>query len=203
MEKSEEIVVDLNNNKVTYPIWEQSDNLSNLIIVPLDETEYKLKHENYIEVNSEETRGISKKVIVEYKNVTRIRYKFFPELRMGNFSSTTDWNIFSNLSVNYSTHGVSYFHIMNKRVPFTQTIFKKNTLNDSPFPSMCVQWHSEKQMPEVHVELNEPGDVTISYDKIYTPCDLGRKIITNKEFLIPLEGFTLHAMCGYVGFKDE
>jgi len=192
-----------NNELVTSPGWEPSDNLSKLVIVPLEETEHKLKHEHYIEFNSEETRGLSKKVIVEYKNVTKVRYQFFPTLRMGTFCSSTDWNIISNLSVNKSTPGVSYFHIMNERGPFTQTLFKKNTLNDSPFPNCCVMWNTEEQMPEVHVELNEPGDVTISYDKIYTPNDLGIKLVSNKEFLIPLEGFTLHTTSGYFGFKVD
>ena len=129
--------------------------------------------------------------------------QFFPKLRMGTFGNSTDWNIISNLSVNKSTPGVSYFHIMNERVPFTQTIFKKNTLNDSPFPNCCVMWNTEEQMPEVHVELNEPGDVTISYDKIYTPQELSIKLITAKEFLIPLEGVTLHAKDGFFQFKDD
>ena len=58
-------------------------------------------------------------------------------------------------------------------------------------------------MPEVHVELNEPGDVTISYDKIYTPRKLGIKITVAPEFLIPLEDVTLHAKDGFFQFKDD
>lgn len=192
-----------NNELVTSPGWEPSDNLSKLVIVPLEETRHKLINENYLQFNSEETRGISKKVIVEYKNVTKVRYEFMPELRMGTFGNSTDWNIMSNLSVNKSTPGISYFHLMDKKVPFTQTIFKKNTLNNSPFPSCCAVWNTKNEMPEVHVELNEPGDVTISYDKIYTPNDLGIKLMAAKEFLIPLEGVTLHAKDGYFGFNDD
>lgn len=52
---------------------------------------------------------------------------------MGNYGRSTDWNIFSDLKVEMSVPGTSYFCLMNKRVPFTKTIFKKNTLNDSPF----------------------------------------------------------------------
>ena len=53
VEQSEVTFGDLNTS------WEQSDNLSNLIVVPLDETEYKLIHENYRSIMK--TRGISKK----------------------------------------------------------------------------------------------------------------------------------------------
>ena len=81
--------------------------------------------------------------------------------------------------------------------------FSKNTLNDSPFPSCCTVWNTINQMPEVHVELNEPGDVTISYDKIYTPRKLGIKITVAPEFLIPLEDVTLHAKDGFFQFKDD
>ena len=184
------------------PVWEPSNNLSKLVIVPLEETEHNLIHENYIQFKSKETRGISKKVIVEYKDVTKVKYQFLPELRMGTFCNSTDWNIMSNLSVDISTPGISYFHIMNKRIPFTSTIFKKNTLNDSPFPSCCVVWNTRNQMPEVHVELNGPGDVKITYDKIYTPPELSRKIMA-REFLIPLENVTLQAKDGFFQFKDD
>jgi len=184
------------------PVWEPSDNLSKLVIVPLEDTEHKLVHDNYIQFNTEETRGVSKKVIVEYKNVTNVRYQFLPELRMGTFGNPTDWNIMCNLSVGTSTPSISYFHIMDKRIPFTSTLFQKNTLNDSPFPSCCAVWNTKNQMPEVHVELNEPGDVTISYDKIYTPQELCLKIIA-REFLIPLENVTLHAKDGFFQFKDD
>ena len=114
----------------------------------------------------------------------------------------TDWNMMSNLSVQASTSGVSYFHIWDNRVPFTNTIFKNNTLNDSPFPSCCVTWHTINQMPEVHVELNEPGDVKITYDKIYIPQELSSKIMS-REFSIPLGNVTLHTYCGIFQFKDD
>ena len=92
--------------------------------------------------------------MVEYKNVTKVRYGFMPELRMGTFGNSTDWNIMSNLSVNKSTPGVSYFHLMNERVPFTQTIFKKNTLNDSPFPSCCAVWYTKNENAIHLLEMN-------------------------------------------------
>jgi len=187
------------------PVWDPSDDLSRLVIVPLEETDHKLLSDTYIHFTTKETRGISKKVTVEYKNVTKVRYQFcvHDNLSTGNPGGYTGWNIMSDLDVEISTSGVSCFHIMDKIVPLTKTIFKKNVLNDSPFPSCNIAWYKVNQLPEVHVELNEPGDVKISYDKIYTPLELGGQIVTRRTMLIPLENYFLQFHGGFVELKDD
>lgn len=43
------------------PVWEPTNNLSKLVIIPLEETQHILLNENYIHFTTSETRGISKK----------------------------------------------------------------------------------------------------------------------------------------------
>ena len=62
-------------------------------------------------------------------------------------------------------------------------------------------------MPEVHIKLNEPGDIKIIYDKIFTPQDLSLKIhsqtIENSKFEIPLNNYILEANGGTFKFKED
>jgi len=184
------------------PDWEKSDNLSDLVVVPLEETQHTLLNDNYIHFKTNETRGISVPVTVQFKNVTKIRYEFLEKVAMGTFMSSTSWNIISDLNVKTSCKGIKYFHIGNHRVPFTQTIFQKNNPNDSPFPNCTVVWNTRYQMPQVHVELEQPGDITISYDKIFTPNTLGTNL-AGSRFVIPIEEHTLVCQSGFVKFDPS
>ena len=114
-------------------IWEPSDNLSNLVVVPLEETNHKLLTENYLQFTPRNQRDF-KKVTVEYKKVTDVRYQFcvHDTLLTGNPGMSEGWNIMSDLNVEMSTSGVSNFHITDKIIPLTKTI-SKNTVDDSPF----------------------------------------------------------------------
>ena len=38
--------------------WVSSDNLSNLVIIPLEDTEHTLLHENFLHIKGEEHRGL-------------------------------------------------------------------------------------------------------------------------------------------------
>ena len=186
------------------PVWEPSDNLSNLVVVPLEETNHKLLTENYLQFTTQETRGISKKVTVEYKKVTDVSYQFcvHDTLLTGNPGMSEGWNIMSDLNVEMSTSGVSNFHIMDKIIPLTKTSFKKNTVDDSPFPNCQIAWYTVDQLPEVHVHLNEPGDVKITYDKIYTPRELSNKMLC-QQMKIPLEDGHLLFNYGSVSFEKK
>ena len=185
-------------------IWEPSENLSNLVVVPLEETNHKLLTENYLQFTTQETRGISKKVTVEYKKVTDVRYQFciHDNLLTGNPGVSESWNIMSDLDVEMSTSGVSCFHIMDNKIPLTKTSFKKNTVDDSPFPNCLIAWYTVDQLPEVHVHLNEPGDVKITYDKIYTPQELSNKFLC-QQMKVPLEDGHLLFNYGSVSFEKK
>jgi len=184
------------------PVWEPSDNLSKLVVVPLEETNHKLLTENYLQFTTQETRGISKKVTVEYTKVTDIRYQFcfHDNLTTGNPGVSQSWNIMSDLDVEMSTPGVSNFHIMGHIIPLTKTSFRKNTVGDSPFPNCQIAWYTVDQLPEVHVHLNEPGNVKITYDKIYTPQELSHKLLC-QQTKIPLEDGHLLFNYGSVSFE--
>ena len=184
------------------PIWELSDNLSKLVVVPLEETNHKLLTENYVHLTTQETRGISKKVTVEYTKVKDVRYQFciHDNLSTGNPGCAESWNIMSDLDVTMSTSGVSNFHIMGHIIPLTKTCFRKNVADDSPFPNCQIAWYTVDRLPEVHVHLNEPGDVKITYDKIYTPRELSCKFMA-QNMKIPLEDGHLLFNHGNVSFE--
>ena len=192
----------MNSNLPTTPDWERADNLSDLVVVPLEETQHTLLNEYYMDFKTHETRGISVPVTVQFKNVSKLSYEFFKKVSMGTSASSTSWNIISDLNVKTSCKGIKYFHIGDHRVPFTQTIFQKNNPNDSPFPNITVMWNKRHEMPQVHVELEQSGDITISYDKIYTPNTLGRNLVMS-GFRIPIEEHTLECSGGYVLFDPS
>ena len=168
--------------------WVSEDNLSKLMIVPLEDTEHTLLHENFLHIKGIEYRGLSKPVLKYYQNVSSVKYELIEELPMGSYSSSFDWNVMSDLKVSLAGEGIVYFCFANKKIPFTKTLFQKNTVNDSPFPNTSIVWLNRDEMPYIQVDLEVPSDVVITFDKVYTPNELGTTIKCTPKFRIPIEG---------------
>ena len=182
--------------------WVSSDNLSNLVVIPLRDTEHTLLHENFIHIKGEEHRGLSKPVLKYYQNALSVKYELIEELPMGAYSASYDWNIMSDLKVSLAGEGIVYFCFANKKIPFTTKLFKKHNINDSPLPTSTIIWLNRDELPYILVDLEVPSDVVIQFDKIYTPTDLGSEIKCAPKFRIPIEGQFIIFENGYMKLEE-
>ena len=182
--------------------WVSSDNLSNLVVIPLKDTEHTLLHENFLHIKGVEHRGLSKPVLKYYQNVASVKYDLIEELPMGSYSASYDWNIMSDLKVSLAGEGIVYFCFANKKIPFTTKLFKKHNINYSPLPTSTIIWLNRYELPYILVDLEVPSDVVIQFDKIYTPTDLGSAIKCTPKFRIPIEGQFITFENGYMKLEE-
>ena len=182
--------------------WVPAENLSGLVVVPLEDTEHVFLHENFLHIKGTEHRGLSKKVLKYYQNVASVKYELIEELPMGTYSSSFDWNIMSDLKVSLAGEGNVYFCFGNHKIPFTSTLFNKHTINDSPFPTSSIIWLNKDEMPHIVVDLEVPSDVVITFNKIYTPSDLGTAIKCTPKFRIPINDKFIILETGYIKLEE-
>jgi len=190
------------SNKDTIPMWKSCDNLSNLTIVPLDETDHQLLHKDFIYMKTVENRGVSMPVEIEFKNVTTAQYNLSKEVFLGPCGGYGGWNVLCDLNVSAPNNAKKYFCFNDTKISFENTLFKKETENDSPLPCSAITWFEKGKEPQIQVELETAGDIVITFNKVYTCNDLGKELMFTPLFKIPIEKNFLILENGFIKLDE-
>lgn len=190
------------SNEDTIPMWKSCENLSDLTIVPLNETDHQLLHKDFMYMKTIENRGVSMPVEIEFKNVTTAQYNLSEEVFLGPCGSGGGWNVLCNLNVSAPNNAKKYFCFDGTKISFENTLFKKDTKNDSPLPCGPITWIEKGKEPQIQVELETAGDIVITFNKVYTANDLGKELMFTPSFSIPIEKHFLIIKDGYIKLDE-